>query len=244
VPRAETFRSTRAPFTHEETSMKRALGSELGLRAVAAFAVVAGVVAVVGCGGGANDTGAGGSGSGGSGGTAGGAVAGSTGTAGGAGQAAGGATGTAGAAGGPTGTAGGTAGAGGVALCNNLTVTGDFIPQTAGTGTAPTPVGGSIADGTYVLTKVEIFSPLTPSANLLKVTMKVTGKDLQWVSVTGTSAAWNVQSYTTETFGTNWVLTGTCPSAAITPVTPPRFTAMPTSLLLFIAGQVQTYTKQ
>ena len=182
------------------------------------------------------------------GGGAGAAVAGSTGTAGGAGRAAGGATGTAGAAGGATGTAGGTTGTaggtGGAALCNDLTAKGDFIPQTAGTGTAPTPAGGTIADGTYVLTKVEIYSPMTPSATLLKVTMKVTGKELEWLSVTGTSAASNAQSYTTEILGTNWVLTGTCPSAAITPITPPRFTASASGLMLFIAGQYQTYTKQ
>ena len=67
---------------------------------------------------------------------------------------------------------------------------------------APTPTGGTIADGTYVLTKFEVYSPLTPNANLVKATMKVTGKDLQWVSVMSTSASLNAQSYTTEIFGT------------------------------------------
>jgi len=214
--------------------MKRALVSKLALPAVAAFVFAA---FAAGCGGGADDTGGAGNGAGGGAGTAGSAIAGSTG-------AAGATTGTAGAAGGATGTAGGTPGAGGGAVCNNLTVTGDFIPQTAGTGTAPTPTGGTITDGTYVLTKVEVYSPATPNAELLKVTMKVTGKDLQWVSVTSAGAAITTQSYTTQIFGTNWSLTGTCPSAAITPVTPPRFTASASGLLLFIAGQVQTYTKQ
>src|SRR4029079_5561775 len=104
-------------------------------------------------------------------------------THGGAGPAAGGATGSSGAAGGATGIAGGTPGAGGGAACNNLTVTGDFIPQTAGAGAGPTPTGGTMHGAHSVLTKVEVYSPATPNANLLKVTMKVTGKDLQWVSV-------------------------------------------------------------
>jgi hypothetical protein len=228
--------------------MKRALGSELALPAVAAFLFAA---FAAGCGGGANDTGGAGNGAGGgagqaAGGSAGQAAGGSAGTAGsaiaGSAGTAGGAAGSAG--GGATGTAGSTPGAGGGAVCNNLTVTGDFIPQTAGTGTAPTPTGGTIADGTYVLTKVEVYSPATPNADLLKVTMKVTGKVVQWVSVTSAGAAVTTQSYTTEIFGTNWSLTGTCPSAAISPVPPPRFTASASGLLLFIAGQVQTYTKQ
>ena len=84
---------------------------------------------------------------------------------------------------------------------------------------------------------------MTPSATLLKVTMKVTGKDLEWLSVTGTSPASNAQSYRREILGTNWVLTGTCPSATITPITPPRFTASASGLMLVIAGQYQTYKR-
>jgi hypothetical protein len=234
--------------------------SSVILRAVAAFTITVGVVPAfaAGCGGGADDTGTAGNAAGGAaaggaaaggaaaggaaagGAAAGGAAAGSTGTAGGAGHGAGGATGAAGV----TGSTGGSGGTGGGVLCNDLTVTGDFIPQTAGTGTMPTPTGGSIADGTYVLTKVEVYSPLTPDATSLKVTMKIAGKTLQSVTASNTSAATATASYTTAVFGTNWALTGTCPSAAITPATPPRFTATAITLVLYIAGQVQTYAKQ
>ena len=47
----------------------------------------------------------------------------------------------------------GTGGAG----CSSIVNRGDTITQVQATGALPTPLGGTIADGTYVLTKDEAY---------------------------------------------------------------------------------------
>ncbi|HXJ20525.1 MAG TPA: hypothetical protein VMT03_09855 [Polyangia bacterium] len=58
---------------------------------------------------------------------------------------------------------GGSGGAGGGAgSCTALTPSGSPVSEAAGTGTTPTPVGGTIATGTYQLTGWQVYSPATP----------------------------------------------------------------------------------
>ena len=53
----------------------------------------------------------------------------------------------------------GTGGAG----CSSIVNRGETITQVQATGTLPEPLGGTILDGTYVLTKDEAYPPVTVS---------------------------------------------------------------------------------
>ncbi|MDB4915874.1 MAG: hypothetical protein JWM95_3518 [Gemmatimonadetes bacterium] len=215
--------------------------------------------------GGSDGTGSAGHAAGGTTGTAGGAAGGTTGTAGGAGHGTGGAagatTGTAGGAGqGTGGAAGATTGTGGAAggmtgaagngdgSCNSLTVTGDYVPDTGGTGTALVPAGGSIADGTYVLTKIEAYPATSAGRAKLKSTLKVTGTVVQDAEDTDVCPGTRTFSYTAVTSGTHWAWTGTCASDGMIDSVTFGYTASAGTLVLFVedagAKFVETYTKQ
>jgi hypothetical protein len=62
------------------------------------------------------------------------------------------------------------------AACTNLS-TDQVVTSQAGTGDYPTPAGGPIADGTYVLTKFEIWPPDTtpPTAVMFRSAFRFTG---------------------------------------------------------------------
>lgn len=141
--------------------------------------------------------------------------------------------------------------AGTSAACNALTVSGDFVPETAATGTAPTAAGGPIADGTYLVTRVDVYPPSIPTSGTSKGTYQITGDQVEIVSAyspTSPSVITN-SNYSASTDGTTWTLTRTCPLPAV--VDPESYTATPTTILFIVspatpgAGTyVQTLTKQ
>lgn len=72
-------------------------------------------------------------------------------------------SGASGGSSGSGGSGGGTGGTGGTgAMCNVLTPSGAFVVPTQGTGSQPSPQGGAVPSGTYVLTALTVYPPATP----------------------------------------------------------------------------------
>src|SRR5262245_55353895 len=71
--------------------------------------------------------------------------------------------------------AGATGGAGGTG-CSAIENVGETITQEQASGTLPTPMGGTVLDGTYVLTRSEAYPPVTanPPAHT-KETIQIAG---------------------------------------------------------------------
>ena len=87
--------------------------------------------------------------------------------------------------GGTSSTAGGASGAaGGTVGCPTFANDGTAVPEVRGEGTMPTPAGGTIVDGTYHLTKWEIYPPGSVDAYMRFETWVVAGGTLQAVSHT------------------------------------------------------------
>jgi hypothetical protein len=126
----------------------------------------------------------------------------------------------------------GTGRDGGSAACTTLTIGGDVVTPTAGVGAPPTPAGGTIASGTYRLSKVEVFSPglLSSFLQSLRATVRISGS--QWEEVdeyNGGSTTTHNTSF--STMGTTYTETHTCPD---TTVDQARYTATATTLLFFV----------
>ncbi|GMV16766.1 MAG: hypothetical protein AMXMBFR56_49900 [Polyangiaceae bacterium] len=211
----------------------------------------------VGCGGdddGSGSAGASTGGAGGSGGATGGA-AGSGGSAGGSGGATGGTAGAGGATGGAAGSGGATGGAGGVtggaggasggsggqSGCNTVVLLGSAVPEVAGTGSPPSAQGGNIVDGTYVLTKWEVYGA-APGSMMRQVTSKVAGGKVEVALKQPTEQHVN---YDLTIQGTTLSAKETCPGSNQVSF---AFTATATGLMeIFASGaktEVATYAKQ
>lgn len=206
---------------------------------------------VAACGDDAEDGGASGApGTGGAAGSAGTAQGGAAGTAGAAeggaaGEAGSSVGGAAGAAGGAEGGAAGTAGAAGASACNTLQNLGQFVPETAGVGEFPAPQGGTLIDGTYVLTKYEIYPPGSVDAYQRKSTYRFTGGAIEMVEQKDTDPEMHVTGTFEVTGAASGVLHATCPEVADRPAS---FTATPTEFKLFVIksgmNEVHTFVKQ
>lgn len=168
-----------------------------------------------------------------SGGSAGASVGGSGGSA---GTAQGGASGTAGSA------QGGAAGAG---QCTTLQNLGQYVPESAGVGDFPTPQGGAIPEGTFVLTKYEIYPPGSVDPYQRKSTLKITGSSVEMVEQKDNEP----EQRSAGTFEVTGTAQGTlhvvCPSTADMPTS---FTATATEFKLFVIkpgeNEVHTFVKQ
>lgn len=200
-----------------------------------------GTAAVSGVGG---TTGSGGSSVGGSAGSGGSSVGGSAGSSGSnsGGANSGGSAGF-GAAAGSGGSVGGSGGSGGFVFeCNSATLSGDLITEVVVPGTAPAHQGGTIVDGTYVLSKVEAYG----SASLYPVTRETlivkAGKieEVRQVYFDPSTSMFTEANYSYTVSGTVMQWTETCNNQGTSPVS---FTATATELKL---GQslVSTYTKK
>jgi hypothetical protein len=129
-------------------------------------------------------------------------------------------------------------GAGG--SCNDLTVSGILIMQMAAAGPPPIPAGGNISDGTYVLTRYNVYPPASPSVAPIRTRYQVSGSSLE--VATGGGAIISKSNYSTSISGAFLSLTGTCPPRAGISI---PFTATATELLIFNGSDyVQTFTKQ
>jgi hypothetical protein len=174
---------------------------------------------------------------------------GTAGASGGSGGATGGAAGaaTGGAAGAATGGAAGsgTGGSAGAA-CNTLVNIGTEVAETPGTGTAPTPTGGPTpADGTYVLTKLEVYPGSAATSAKHKITTEMTGTTAQNL-VESTGLPIRRDTWTVALSGTTADVTVTCPSNGMTfsfgySSTTTEFKQLLTS---GATTQVLTFTKQ
>lgn len=183
-------------------------------------------------------------GGGGSGGSSGSSGSGGSATGGSGGAATGGAAGSGGAAtggSGGSGTGGGsTGGTGGASACNDLVNDGADVPETAETGTPPTMTGGSIADGTYVLTARKDWQGSCNCTTRQKVVISGTGAQL--VTRTDQGADTHVTS-TWSVAGNKLTSTITCPGAQTLQL---EFTATATELQVFDAADqsLNVYTKK
>jgi len=155
---------------------------------------------------------------------------------------------------GPSGTGGitvvGTGGMGGgggagASDCPAIDNVGDTVTQEQASGALPTPMGGTIADGTYVLTRSEVYPPLTADPpGHLKETLRIAGTVLD-IAVTsddfpnGFTARANFGAS-----GTELSLVYLCGPGANSSFTV-GYTATATELVLMSdTGTVSTFTKR
>jgi hypothetical protein len=108
------------------------------------------------------------------------------------------------------GTAGSTGSTGtggtGTPACNDLALLGQAVGQTQKSGAAPAPVGGTIIDGTYVLTEVDLYPPAVVDPSYRDdFTMTLIGGQEAQVDSHGLTYL-----LTYSTSGTTFSMTSTC----------------------------------
>ena len=133
----------------------------------------------------------------------------------------------------------GTGGAG----CSSINNVGETITQVQAAGTLPQPLGGTIADGTYVLTKDEAYPPVTVSVPFhSSQTLEIAGTLMNVALVSDQFPGGLKGTANLVTSGTVATLTWLCGGDG---TFDEGYTATATELVL-IAPQstVHTYTKQ
>jgi hypothetical protein len=118
--------------------------------------------------------------------------------------------------------------------CNSLVADGPTLPYTSVAAAAPTPAGGTIADGTYALATMSVYTGVNGSTapvltSTVSVVMAFAGNTVQEVTVMNGqerrySAIFSVS-------GTTITMTDTCPVQGAEP--PIQFTASATELRLY-----------
>jgi hypothetical protein len=140
----------------------------------------------------------------------------------------------------------GATGAGGNGgACTNLTATGSAVFEAMGTGSAPTPAGGTIATGTYVLTGWTEYSPATATpSQSRKLTLRLGTTSSELAGIDGNGAALNLAgswSMSGTTVTTTWTCGSTGPN-------PQGFTVSNNQLLIFNTRnggvELETWTLQ
>ena len=135
------------------------------------------------------------------------------------------------------------AGGGGGAGCSTIQNTGQTVTQEQATGVAPTPVGGTILDGTYVLTRYESFPPVTVDVpDHSSETLRIAGSTMD-VAITSDVYPAGFQGTATLTAsGTDVMISWRCGAGG---TFDQQYTATATELVLISPpGDVKTYTKQ
>jgi hypothetical protein len=82
----------------------------------------------------------------------------------------------------------------------------------AATGSPPTPAGGTIADGTYQLTKIENYPPSTRPTSSVKYTYRVAGNQLEAAFAATNPLNDATSNFSISTAGTTLMLNRTCGS--------------------------------
>lgn len=127
--------------------------------------------------------------------------------------------------------------------CNTIAQAGSPVPEVAGAGTMPSPAGGVIADGTYVLTSFEIYPPGSVDPFQRTETFVFAGGTMESISRRD-SGPEERRSATYSTSGTTWSVSLTCPGTQSVEF---EYTATPTTFQIFEIGadtnEVHTYTK-
>jgi hypothetical protein len=140
-----------------------------------------------------------------------------------------------------TGDSGGPLGYGGTApVCNQLAEDAPTYGLTADPGAAPTPLGGIVVDGTYVLNRQTIYGMTLPATEMGRVKVEITGSTWQQAEAILPYDV-NPDRHTTSTFsvqGTSLTMTRTCPSAGQPEIS--AYTADASSLTLFVVDHGMT----
>jgi hypothetical protein len=135
------------------------------------------------------------------------------------------------------------------AVCNTLVDVAPVVTVTQVASDPPAPLGGTIADGTYAMTDVTIYTgpqgPTGPTGSA-QTTIQVSGSTVQVVS----SGAPPTRTVTLAISGSAFTSTDSCPD---TKVSQGHYTATATSLVILLPGGtddagartvVETFTKQ
>ncbi len=136
--------------------------------------------------------------------------------------------------------------------CNSLMPTGPLVPYECLAATIPTPAGGTIEDGTYVLTASAFYGTPCPAPEQDRDIWFVCGTTWQAVQelTAGTSPAvtYTYEATATPAGADSFTLNVTCPTATSVAR---QYTATPITLTLFVGdgtaagtGRVDTYTRQ
>lgn len=135
------------------------------------------------------------------------------------------------------------------AACNTVANVAQTVQVQQLAQDPPQPQGGAIADGTYTLTDLSIYTGSggpTGATGSARITVQIAGGIIQVAS----DSTPTTQTVSLTTSGTTFVATDTCPD---TKVTHGSFTATATTLLIVLDGGaddagkrtvVETYTKQ
>jgi hypothetical protein len=127
--------------------------------------------------------------------------------------------------------------------CNDIVNDAPMVSPTVSKGALPVGTGGTIADGTYALTKYEIEpTSLVPATLTISIVVVIHGSALQVAQELGGSPSRT--NYTLATTGNQITLAPTCglPPALVWT----SYTATPASYTLYAAqaGAALTWTKQ
>ena len=129
--------------------------------------------------------------------------------------------------------------------CATIANVGDSILAMDGIGTPPTPMGGTIADGTYVLTKLEAFPPETTSPVFpfhKTTTLEIAGSTMNVATLNDDNPAGIKGTATLTTSGTQLTITWVCGAGG---TFDQGYTATPSELIFIIPpGGVETYSKR
>jgi len=138
--------------------------------------------------------------------------------------------------------AGGGVGAGG-AGCSTIENIGQTVTQVEASGLPPTPMGGTILDGTYVLTRSEAYPPVTiDMPDHSSETLQISGSQMS-IAITSDAYPAGLQGMAAlATSGTGLTISWLCGASGSFDQ---QYTATATGLVLLSPpGDVQTYTKQ
>jgi hypothetical protein len=117
-------------------------------------------------------------------------------------------------------------------VCNSLTNIAPVVDVTQMAADPPSPEGGMIANGTYAMTAVTIYTgPEGPTgaSGTAQTTIEVTGDTIQMVG----SGQPLTRTVTLVTSGVTFTATDSCPD---TQVSQGGYTATPTTLTVFLPG--------
>jgi hypothetical protein len=138
---------------------------------------------------------------------------------------------------------GGPSDAGGSGVCNTLVNAAPVVSKTTNAGPTPAATGGTIADGTYFLTRMDKWNGIT-GANTHKETWVFSSGTIQVVTDNESDGGTKHASGTYATSGSTLTFTVTCPGAQTVSM---PFTATATELTTINAddpNESHTYTKQ
>jgi hypothetical protein len=129
------------------------------------------------------------------------------------------------------------------AVCSDLQLMGNTVTEVERNGTSPSATGGTVTDGTYVLTSYEIYPP--GSANVprqRRMTLGIAGTQLDLVSETSDAPGVTLNaSGTFTTNGINATIAYSCGAAGSFPL---AYSATGTSLVLIDGFNVETFARQ